>query len=284
MRRVSYLLVIGIVLATVSFATPRTAKSADTSSTLDQVRQRGTLIAGVAPDKPPMGYYDKSGHLTGYGADIAAEIAKELGVKLKLTPVTSETRIPLLTSGQVDAVFDSATDTVAREDQVDFTIIYNWDAVVPLVRAGDSLKIKDYGPPKKVSSTQGNYTITIFKQEVPNGETVVYPAFPEAVVALLNHKVDAVLLNRFDATEFAKQYPGKLAVGDGFFQDPQGIMVRQNDSKWRHTLNFILQKMWLDGTFQKTYEKNFGYKPTFPSIWTIWRLQPGIDKWQLSHS
>jgi len=285
MRKAWPTLVIAALLTAFLSGTLRPPVKADTAaSTFDLVKQRGTLIVGVAPDKPPMGYYNKEGQLVGYGADMAAAVAKELGVKLKLVAATSETRIPLLTSGQVDAVFDSSTDTVAREKVVDFTIIYNWDAVVPLVRAGENVDIKQYGPPKKVSSTQGNYTITLFKDAVPNGDVVTYPAFPEAVVALINHKVDAVLMNRFDATAYTKEYPGKLAVGDEFFHDPQAISIRQNDSKWRRTLNFILQKMWLSGEFQRIYKQDFGYNPPFPSIWTIWRLQPGIDKWNLSDS
>jgi polar amino acid transport system substrate-binding protein len=250
-------------------------------SALDQIKARGTLLAGVRADNPPMGFYDKSGQLAGFGVDIATEVARELGVKVSFVPVTSETRAHILSSGQVDAVFDSTTPTVDREQAFDFSIIYNWDSVVPLVRAGDSLHITDYHPPKKASATQGNYTIALFKQAVPNGEIITFPAFPEAVVALLNHKVDAVIINRFAATAWAKQYAGKLAVGDSFFRDPQAIMLRENDSKWRKTLNFMLQKMWLDGTYQRLYVKDFGYKPPFPSIWTLWRLQPGIDKWQL---
>jgi polar amino acid transport system substrate-binding protein len=36
------------------------------------------------------------------------------------------------------------------------------------------------------------------------------------------------------------------------------IGVRENDSKWRDTLNFALQDVWKDGTWDKIYAKWIG--------------------------
>jgi polar amino acid transport system substrate-binding protein len=97
-------------------------------------------------------------------------------------------------------------------------------------------------------------------------------------VALINNKVDAVLDNEFAARQWAKKYEGKLAVGDAFFEDPQAILVRENDSDWRDQLNWILQELWYEKRFQAMYEKHFGYPPPFNSIWSERRLQPGVIK------
>ena len=54
---------------------------------LDDVKKRGTLIVGVKPDYKPFGFRDPSGGLIGLEPDLAADVAKKLGVKLELVPV-----------------------------------------------------------------------------------------------------------------------------------------------------------------------------------------------------
>jgi polar amino acid transport system substrate-binding protein len=246
-------------------------------NTLEKVKRTGEMLAGVRSDNPPMAFRDEKGNWTGFAVDISQAVAAKLGVKATYVPTTAQTRTPLLTSGRIDAEFGSTTPTKQREEVVDFTIIYNWDTVVPLVRKGESKNPSDYKPPKKVSSSQGNYSIPLFQKLVPNAEVIWFPEFPEAVVALLQKKVDAVMMNKFAATSWSKKYAGQLDVGESFFEDPQAIMVREDDSKWRKTLNWTLQELWAEGTFAQIYEKYFGYKPEYP-LWSHKGLQPGIVK------
>jgi len=265
--------VCALVGALTVVATPGVA-----ADTLEAIKERGKLIAGIRSDNPPVGYYDEGGKLAGFAVDIANAVAERLEVDIEYVPTNGKTRVPLVKNGRVDAEFGSTTPSRSRDEVVDFTIVYIWDTVVPLVRKGDSKKHTDYGPPKKVASTQGNFTIPLFLQDVPNGEVVRFQEFPEAVVALLNEKVDAVLLARFAAKSWANKYEGKLEVGEPFFEDPQAIIVRENDSNWRDHLNFTLQEMWHEGEFQRLYAKNFGYPPKWDSIWSMRRLQPGVIK------
>ena len=63
-------------------------------STLDVVKKRGTLIAGVRYDTPPFGYVDKDGKVVGVDIEIVKYLANKLGVKLELIQVTAKTRDP----------------------------------------------------------------------------------------------------------------------------------------------------------------------------------------------
>jgi polar amino acid transport system substrate-binding protein len=128
------------------------ATSAQAESTLEKIKSTGKMLAGIRADKPPVGYYDENGELVGFAVDLARAVGEKLGVEVELVPVNAQTRIPYLTTGRIDAEFGSTTPTKERDEVVDFSIIYNWDKVVILVRAGDSLTPTDYGPPKKVVS------------------------------------------------------------------------------------------------------------------------------------
>ena len=107
-------------------------------STLDKVKKNGEMLAGVRSDNPPMAFRGEKGEWTGFAVDLAQAVADKLGVKAVFVPTTAQTRTPLLTSGRIDAEFGSTTPTKQREEVVDFTITYNWDTVVPLVRKGES--------------------------------------------------------------------------------------------------------------------------------------------------
>ena len=53
----------------------------------------GVLVAGVKDSLPPFGYVDeKTRAIVGYDIDFVNAIAKKLGVKVELKPVTSATR------------------------------------------------------------------------------------------------------------------------------------------------------------------------------------------------
>ena len=56
-------------------------EAASAQSTLDAVKGRGTLVAGVRFDTPPYGSLDASGKSVGIDIDIANEVAKRLGIR-----------------------------------------------------------------------------------------------------------------------------------------------------------------------------------------------------------
>ena len=65
------------------------------ANTLEEVKKRGLVRVGVRQDVPGFGIVDEKGATVGFDVDIATELAKRLGVKIELVPVTAATRIPL---------------------------------------------------------------------------------------------------------------------------------------------------------------------------------------------
>lgn len=248
----------------------------NTASVLDQVKQRGKLVIGFDPSAPPMASIGANGEVVGFAPDLARSVAKDLKVDIEFKPMTGAILIPSIKSGDIDAMFGSTTPTTAREEVLDFSIVYNWDYVVPLVRQDASPDIKEYGAPKRVSTSKNNYAAQLFTDLVPTGKPTFFETYDDAVNALRANQTDAVLLNRFSALAYVKRYGDSLKVGDAFFTDPQAITLRQNDSKWRSYINQSIQKIWARGEFAALYEKNFGYKPEY-NLWSQYRLQPGIN-------
>jgi polar amino acid transport system substrate-binding protein len=244
-------------------------------STLDKIRRTGVFSAGVRVDYPPLGFVDKSGNNLGFAPDLGREFAKRLGANVKFVTTTSQNRVPNVVNSIIDAEISSASITRRREEVVDFSIIYMWDQGTVLVRKGESVNPQDYVKVKgkKLGTIQGGIYPSLFKNNVGEGDFILFQEYTDALLALINGRIDAEVLNETNAIAFKKQYADKVASGQPFVSIALGITLRQNDSKWRNWVNHTLQDLWADGTYQNLYENYYGEKPRF-YMWSPDMLEP----------
>jgi len=85
---------------------------------MDTIKSRGTLIVGTKADYKPFGFRDPTGAIVGIEPDLAADLAKRLGVKLEIVPVISSNRIEFLQQGKIDVVIATMSDTPERRKVV----------------------------------------------------------------------------------------------------------------------------------------------------------------------
>src|SRR6476659_1439356 len=107
LKRLLSLVASGLLLAVVLAPGAR-------ADVLQTVKQKGVLTVGTKADYRPFGYLDPSGKIVGFEADLAADIAKRLGVKLELTPVVASNRIQFLQQGKIDVMIATMRDTPER--------------------------------------------------------------------------------------------------------------------------------------------------------------------------
>jgi polar amino acid transport system substrate-binding protein len=249
------------VLAAMSFIVAGLSSAVAEQSTLDVVKQRGTLIAGVKSDYPPFGYVDQNGNLVGFDVEIMKYLAKYLGVQIDLRPVTSANRIPMLQAGTVDVVCASMGITKDRVQAVDFTVPYVLGETKFLVKKGSGIKGYADLADKTIVYTQGTPWGEAIKREQPKAKTLVFQDKPQAVMALEQGRADAYVDDAAPIVVFAKQDPKLEAVGEAAPPAPLGIAVRLNDPRWRNEINFALIAAWQDGTYLKLYREFFGEDP-----------------------
>ena len=123
---------------------------------VDAIKQRGTLIVGVKADYKPFGYRDPTGNIVGIEPDLAADVAKRLGVKLELVSVAASNRIEFLQQGKIDLLIATMSDRPERRKVVQvIEPLYYSDYVNILInkKAGikDWAELKD----KPVCATSG---------------------------------------------------------------------------------------------------------------------------------
>jgi polar amino acid transport system substrate-binding protein len=91
---------------------------------LDDIMKAGVLRVAVPQDFPPFGSDGPDMQPQGYDIDMAALVAKGLGVKLQLVPVVSANRMPYLQTNKVDIVISTLGKTPERAAVIDFSSAY----------------------------------------------------------------------------------------------------------------------------------------------------------------
>ena len=237
--------------------------SAAQESTYDVVKKRGTLIAGVKNDYPPFGFVDGDGKWIGIEADMSKYIADKLGVALKMEPVTSRTRIPLLVNGNIDLIMN-INPTRERAKVVDFTRPWFQDGSSLLVYRGSGIQnVRDMAAPRKTGAAQGSANAAQVLAVQPKADIVYFQEYPQGFLALKQRRVDALTAGTITLLQLAKNSPDMEVLSPPFNPDPAAIGVRFNDSKWRLFVEEAIMDAWADGTIAKLHEKFVGSPVTF---------------------
>ena len=243
------------------------AASAQAASQRDDVCTRGKLVAGVKFDSPPFGYLDDAGNPVGFDIDIVREIQKDLSayckktISLELKQVVSRNRQEFVQNGSIDLAAATTTATFARMDSVDFSNIYFVDGQRLLVKADSTIKsVRDLAG-KRVGTAQGSTSEVNIKAAAPKALVQSFAQYTDAFVALQQGRIDAVTT---DSTILLGLRAGATApadykiVGSFFSNEPYGIIVKQDDSKWRNFVNETLSRVGTDGTYKRIFNKWFG--------------------------
>jgi polar amino acid transport system substrate-binding protein len=240
------------------------------ASTLDVVKGRGKVLLGVKTDYPPFAYLDAQQRYQGFDVELWQEFAKDLGVTIEFVPITSQTRIPTLLSGAIDVVSGGTTHTIARDKSIDYSVTYFVTGQRLLVRKGRGIKDPaDLAAPRITAAVQGANSGANFMKIQPQGKLTSFQEYPQAVLALKQGKVDALTSDDVLLAQFATEQPDLEVVGGFMTREYYGMLMREDDSKWRDWINFSIQAAWKNGTYLRLYHKYFGpAEPPFElEIW-----------------
>lgn len=99
------------------------------SGTLNKIAQTATISLGHRESSVPFSYYDARRQVVGYSHDLMLKVVESIKTELKLpalvvklVPVTSQNRIPLVQNGSVDLECGSTTHNRERARQVAFSV------------------------------------------------------------------------------------------------------------------------------------------------------------------
>ena len=250
-------------LCGVLFAAVASVATAADKSMIEEVKERGVLRAGVKNDAPHLGFVDEKGQYAGFEIDLLNDLARRLGVKVEYTPVKASNRVQLLQQKRIDIIFATVSHYRARDQVVDFTVSYLYTPQTLLVKKDGGIKSVADLAGKRVGVDAGSGAVKKIPQVQPKATVQTFQGWPEAFFALERGTVDAIATDNILLAGLKAGSPdpskyvliGREGIYSGGYY---AIALQENDSKSRDTLNFLLQDQWVDGTWQKTFDKWLG--------------------------
>jgi ABC-type amino acid transport substrate-binding protein len=238
------------------------SSSSGIAGTLQDVKNRGKLIAGVKTDFPPFGFLDQKGAHKGFDIDLAKAISKELlgnEETVEFIPVTTGNRIAFLTSKKIDMIAATMSITEERMKEVDFSTPYFMSGQMILVRGDNKITKYQDLEGKKVATIQGSIGDIAIGQMVPKVVCVRFEHNFEALQALKERQVEAFVQDYVLLSNLLQESPGlKIAGLKPFRPTPYSLGVRKGDKEWLDFINSTLAMISKTGESEQLLDKWFG--------------------------
>nr|MBA2815247.1 Glutamate/aspartate periplasmic-binding proteinprecursor [Candidatus Pantoea persica] len=136
---------LSLLLAGVAAASAPQAE--DLNGTLKKISDNGVIVVGHRESSVPFSYYDNQQKVVGYSQAYSNAIVNAIKAKLnkqalhvKMIPITSQNRIPLLQNGTYDFECGSTTNNVERQKQAAFSDTIFVVGTRLLVKKGGDIK------------------------------------------------------------------------------------------------------------------------------------------------
>ncbi|AIY42520.1 ABC-type amino acid transport/signal transduction systems [Collimonas arenae] len=236
-------ILLAMVAATALFSSTARADA------LDQIVKSGVLKVAVPQDFPPFGSVTSDLKPQGLDIDVATLIAKKMGVKIELVPVTSANRVPYLQTKKVDLIISSLGKNPEREKVIDFS-----EAYAPFyngVFGGADQKVSSATDlaGKTVGVTRGAVEDLELSKIAPASATIKrYEDNNGTISAFLSGQVQLVATgNVVAAAIIAKNPPKKPETKFLIKNSPCSIGLNKDEKKLLDKVNAILAETKKDG-------------------------------------
>jgi len=248
-----------LLLSLIATACVMTATAAHADQLAD-IMKAGVLKVAVPQDFPPFGSVGSDMKPVGYDIDTAELIAKKLGVKLELVPVTSANRVPFLQTRKVDLVISSLGKNAEREKAIDFS-----DAYAPFfngVFGPADLKVAgaDDLAGKTVGVTRGAIEDIELSKIAPASATIRrYEDNNGTITAFLSGQVQLVATGNVVAAAILARNPPKKPENKFLIKNsPCYIGLNKDEPALLAKVNAVLLAAKADGSLSQISQKWLG--------------------------
>lgn len=243
----------------------------DLDGTLKKAKATNVITMSTRDSSIPFSYLDDNQVSVGYSVDLCLRIIEAIKVaigaprlEVRRVPVTSQTRIPLVTNGTVDLECGSTTNTLDRQKQVAFSNTFYVAAAKIMAPRSSALRSAADLRLKSVASTAGGSTVKHlqrFSDEMNLGlQLPLAKDHAEAWLLMETGRADAVanddvLLYGLRANSKAPQDYEVLPIT--LSSEPYGVMMRKDDPQLKRVVDQALAKMFDSGEAERLYNKWF---------------------------
>lgn len=226
----------------------------DTASAEVKTVKDGVLTMATNATFPPYEYYEGN-EVIGIDAEIAKAVADKLGLELKIEDMEFNSITIAVTQGRADIGLAGMTVTEERKEAVDFSDSYATGIQVVIVADDSDIQSVDDLEGKKIGVQLATTGDIYAKEDFGEENVEAYNKGADAVMALKQGKVDAVIIDNQPALAFVKGAEGlKILETEYKVEDYAAAIAKGNDALLE-AFNGALAELKEDGTIQTIIDK-----------------------------
>lgn len=241
-------------------ATP--AEEAEANAPAFTTVEEGKLHMATNAAFPPYEMIgDADNEFIGIDVEVATLIAEKLGLELVVDDMDFGAVITSVQQGKSDMAMAGLTVNEERKKNVDFTSSYAKGIQVVIVTEDSDIESIDDLANEKIIGTQANTTGYFYcsapVEDGGYGEDMVvaYDNGPTAVKALLDGKVDAVVIDNEPAKAFVAQNQGLKILEAKFTEEDYAIGVSKDNPELLAAIEAALSELIESGKVQEIVDK-----------------------------
>jgi ABC-type amino acid transport substrate-binding protein len=249
------------VAATVSILFAPQVEAQQTDSRLYSITSSGTLRVCQYPLYYSISFRNPAtGEIEGIDADLAKELASELGAELEIVESSFGTFIADLQADKCEIGMFGIGSTLQRAQAVAFTQPYLLTSIYAVTRAGGEVTTwADIDQPgRKVAVSLGSYIEPFMRDYLKNAELVVVapPATRES--ELVANRVDVIMTDYPTAIKVTDEFDWAASIepAEPLRLTPYAYVVPHGDQIWLNFVNQFIDTIKLDGRLVQFAEKN----------------------------
>ncbi|MBS0346844.1 MAG: glutamate/aspartate ABC transporter substrate-binding protein [Proteobacteria bacterium] len=244
---------------------------AQESPTLKKIKDSGTISLGHRESSIPFSYYDDKQQVVGYSQELMLKVVDAVkanlklpALQVKLTPVTSQNRIPLIQNGTIDIECGSTTHNAERARQVAFSDTLFIIGTRLLTKKDSGIKDFPELAGKNIVTTAGTTSERLIRkmnEDKKLGMNIISAKdHGEAFLTLETGRAVAFMMD--DALLYGEMAKAKrpadwVVTGTPQSFEAYGCMLRKDDPGFKKLVDAALAKAMTSGEAEAFYKKWF---------------------------
>ena len=231
-----------------------TSQESNSSNIIDDIKSKGYISVATSPDYPPYEFKiveDGKEKIVGFDIAIAKEIAKDLGVDIKIVEMGFDGILLELQSGNVDLAVAGFSPSEERKKAVDFSDIYynSSQALIAKDENAESFTSFESLAGKKVGVQLASIQENLAKNNIPNANIVSLNKLPSIILDLKNGNIDAALVELPVAKGYVEQFPNLKIAPITIYEETGGaaFAIRKGNQELVDAVNATIERLKNEG-------------------------------------
>ena len=216
--------------------------------------QKGKLVMVTNAEFPPYEFHDQNA-IVGIDVEIAGAIAEQLGLELEIEDIAFDSIIPEIVSGKADIGAAGMTVTEDRKQNVDFSDTYAHATQVIIVKEDSEIKGVADLEGKIMGVQQGTTGDIYVSGDYGDAAVERYAKGMEAVQALAQGKVDAVVIDGEPAKQYIKEVEGLKIIDESYTDEDYAIAIKKGNTAMVEAVNAALAELKSEGKLDEIVAK-----------------------------